>query len=79
FFRDVAELDPEKVWLDLCLEDPSDEDLCKQYLEYYLLKSEKICLALGPDEHETRLMITTAHTMSEVWKAQVTQADDMIL
>ncbi|KAK1983860.1 hypothetical protein LZ30DRAFT_687313 [Colletotrichum cereale] len=79
FFRDVAQEDPEQVWLDLCQEKPNAEKLCQRYLEYYLLKSEASCLALGPEECETRLTISTAHTISEVWKALVTHADDKIL
>jgi hypothetical protein len=47
----------------------------RAFIEYYFLKSKKECLVLGPQETETRYMITSAHSIIEVWRRLIASAE----
>ncbi|KAF4881055.1 hypothetical protein CGCFRS4_v015943 [Colletotrichum fructicola] len=79
YFRDIAYIDPEQVWLDLCQDDRKAEAYCKAFLEHYLLESENRRLVFGPQESELTLTITCAVTMEEVWKSLIAEVDHRIL
>ncbi|KAF6810019.1 hypothetical protein CPLU01_15394 [Colletotrichum plurivorum] len=63
YFRDVACRDHKQVWLGLCLDEPEAETICKDFLEYYLLRSEDRRLVFGPQVLEEKLSITCVNTI----------------
>ena len=72
-------IDPEKIWLDLCCDDETAKKYCKVFLQWYVKKSGRWEVCLGPAEREWKREVKSAITLTEVWKCLVVEADATVL
>lgn len=83
-------MDPDNIWLSLCLNDDTAKRKCVGFLREYVKKSVQkfpILVPLEkaaetgekPPETEERRTITSAHTLLNIWRSLIAQADATVL
>lgn len=81
-------VDPDDVWLGLCRREDAAKKRCVAFLKYYVKKSRQefpILVPLeetgmeGTKETEWRQTVTSAHTLLNVWRCLVAEADCTLL
>ncbi|KAH7016381.1 uncharacterized protein B0I36DRAFT_388981, partial [Microdochium trichocladiopsis] len=79
--RDYAkkQIDPEGIWLGMCCDDEKAKMYCKIFLQWCVKASGRWELCLGPAEREWERAVTSAITVTEVWKCLVVEADSTVL
>lgn len=73
------EIDPDQVWLDLCLDDDDAKGKIKIFLQYYIKSSGRWEVCLGPEEYSWQREITSAISVTEAWKCMVCEAHATVL
>lgn len=79
FIRDVLQVDPDSIWLDLCLASETAKDYCRVFLRAYVENSERRYPVLGPQEYEYRRTVNTASSVTQFWRGLIAQADSTVL
>jgi hypothetical protein len=80
-------IDPDNVWLDLCLNDDSTKARCVAFLKAYVKDSEQefpILVPLEetgeePQETKGRRTVTSAHSLLNIWRSLIAEADATVL
>lgn len=80
-------VDPDRVWLDLCLNDELAKARCVAFLKAYVRDSEQefpILVPLEetgeePQETEWRRTLTSAHSLLNIWRSLIAEADATVL
>jgi hypothetical protein len=80
-------IDPDSVWLDLCLNDGLAKARCVAFLKAYVKDSQQefpILVPLEetgeePQETEWRRTITSAHSLLNIWRSLIAEADATVL
>lgn len=78
-FAKCADIDPERIWQELCLNVPNVQDYFCTFLKEYLKASVVLKPCLGPDEYAFERTITSAATLQDAWCLLVNYANDHIL
>ncbi|KAL1850467.1 hypothetical protein Daus18300_012881 [Diaporthe australafricana] len=76
FYPDV---DPDQVWVDLCLDKDDAKARIKIFLQYYIKSSGRWEVCLGPEEYSWQREITSAISVTEAWKCMVCEAHATVL
>ncbi|KAB5572287.1 hypothetical protein GE09DRAFT_1216851 [Coniochaeta sp. 2T2.1] len=82
FFKEVYttnKADLEEVWFRLCHDDEQAKFNCKVFLQWYVKKSGSREVCLGPAEYEWKREVTSAITLTELWKRLVVEAHSTVL
>jgi hypothetical protein len=72
-------IDPNQIWLDLCLGTEAAINYCRLYLNNYVEHSVQKFVTLGPEEYEYRRTVNSASTVIQCWRELIAQADSTVL
>ena len=78
YFREVLNVDPDDIWLHLCLGLEEAKLYYRAFLRAYVQDSERKFPILGPSEYEYRLTVTAAATVAERWRQLIAMADSAL-
>ena len=78
YFKKIN-VDPDSIWLDLCLESDQAKNYCCLFLETYVRKSVRKFLVLGPKEYEHRRALNTASAVMTCWRSLIAKVDSTVL
>ncbi|KAL8307040.1 hypothetical protein RB593_005776 [Gaeumannomyces tritici] len=78
-FFDILEVDPDRIWLDLCRGSSEAEDHCRTFLDDFVAYSERPCLDLGPEEYKMERSVKAAYSVESIWRILIRAADDTVL
>lgn len=67
YFREVEELDPDKIWYDLC-EDVDVSAPIRSFFKFYITNSEAERLVLGPEERVMKRCMESTKSVLGIWK-----------
>ncbi|OCK91338.1 uncharacterized protein K441DRAFT_223485 [Cenococcum geophilum 1.58] len=79
YFTDVIEIDPDRVWLDLCRGIEEAKDYCRAFLWSYVEDSGQKLVVLGPKEYEYRRTVNSASSVTQCWRELIAEADSTVL
>ena len=79
YFTNVLQIDPNKIWLGLCLGEKKSMDLCRLYLQSYVKDSMQRVPVLGPQESEDRRTVNSASSVIQCWRELIAEADATVL
>ncbi|KAI1322660.1 hypothetical protein F5Y16DRAFT_30440 [Xylariaceae sp. FL0255] len=72
-------VDSKGLWVDLCADDKDAKKNIEFFLMWYVKNSGRREICLGPEEYEWKNAVTSAVTLTEVWKNLVVEADNTVL
>ncbi|KAF4632838.1 hypothetical protein G7Y89_g5286 [Cudoniella acicularis] len=79
YFRRVLKIDPDSIWLDLCLNSDLATSRCRAFLRGYVEDSVQEVPTLGPEETAKKRTITSANSLLQVWRGLIARADATVL
>jgi hypothetical protein len=79
FFKTALQVDPDSIWLDLCLESDKAKNYCRLFLRRYVEKAKRKFLVLGPQEYEYRRALNSAASVMQCWRSLIAKADSTVL
>ena len=79
YFTNVMQIDPNQIWLDLCLGTKAAINHCRLYLDDYVVNSVQKFVVLGPEEYEYRRTVNLASIVIQCWRELIAQADSIVL
>ncbi|OAG09319.1 uncharacterized protein CC84DRAFT_1171913 [Paraphaeosphaeria sporulosa] len=79
YFTNVMQMDPNQIWLGLCLGTEEAINYCRLYLHNYVEDSVQKFMVLGPEEYEYRRTVNTASIVIQCWRELIAQADSTVL
>jgi hypothetical protein len=79
YWRSVLEIDPDSIWLDLCLNSDLATSRCRAFLRGYVEDSVQEIPTLGPEETVKKRTITSANSLLQVWRGLIARADATVL
>lgn len=79
YFTNVMQIDPNQIWLGLCLGTEEAINYCRLYLHNYVEDSVQKCVILGPEEYQDRGTVNSASTVIQCWRELIAQADSTVL
>ena len=72
-------MDPDSIWLDLCLNRDLAKDRSRAFLRRFVKDSVTRVPTLRPEEYELKRTINSANTLLNVWRSLIAQADATVL
>lgn len=80
FTRIIGGIDPERIWIDLCENQPAAKAKCQLFLQHYVQSSTELKSSLDVDGsgHESR-SVNAASTVALLWKDLIGHANDVVL
>lgn len=63
YFTNVMQIDPNQIWLGLCLGTEEAINYCRLYLHNYVEDSVQKFVILGPEEYQDRGTVNSASTV----------------
>jgi hypothetical protein len=72
-------VDPDSIWLDLCLNRDLAKDRSRAFLRRFVKDSVKRVPTLGPEKYELKRTLNSANTLLNVWRSLIAQADATVL
>ena len=72
-------MDPDSIWLDLCLNRDLAKGRSRAFLRRFVKDSVKRVPTLRPEEYELKRTLNSANTLLNVWRSLIAQADATVL
>jgi 6-pyruvoyl-tetrahydropterin synthase len=72
-------INPDQIWLDLCLGKEDAKSHCRVFLTSRVVQSKQYFVVLGPEEYEHRRTMNSASSVTQVWRELIAQADSTVL
>ena len=71
YFEQVLKVDPNSIWLDLCLNRNLAKNGSGAFLRRFVKDSAKQVPTLGPEEYELKRTLNSANTLLNVWRSLI--------
>jgi hypothetical protein len=79
YFKDVVNIDPDQIWIDLCDGTEMAIARCQSFLTACIENSFRKFVVLGPEEYEYRRTLNSATSVTQIWRNLIALADCEIL